>query len=95
MTEYKTFDDFVKDVLKVIPSKLTHLSPEEQKKEKVLIPIDSLISIWNEMVELQVQIEKMKNCFNCKHSIYNGGVCINPNKRYKDCRDYSSWELKE
>ena len=61
MTEYKTFDDFVRDVLKVTPSKLTHLSPEEQKKEKVLIPIDSLISIWNEMVELQVQIEKMKS----------------------------------
>lgn len=63
MTEYKTFDDFVRDVIKVEPSKLTHLSPEEQKKEKVLIPIDSLISTWNEMVELQVQIEKMKSWF--------------------------------
>ena len=58
-------------------------------------------SIQNEVIlskenkQLKAQIEKMKNCFNCKHSIYNGGVCINPNKRYKDCRDFSSWELKE
>ena len=44
-----------------------------------------------ENAELNEQIEKMKNCFNCKHSIYNGGVCDNPNKRYKGCRDFSSW----
>jgi len=57
---------------------------------------DVIIRQMQEQIDiLNEHIDKMKNCFNCEHSIYNGGVCINPNKRYKDCKDFSAWKLKE
>lgn len=34
MTEYKKFDDYVRNVFKIEPTELTHISPEEQIKQK-------------------------------------------------------------
>ena len=53
MTEYKTFDDYVRSVFKIEPTELTHISPEEQKKKTVKITADELINIWNELSELE------------------------------------------
>lgn len=53
MTEYKTFDDYVKNTFNIEPRELTHISPEEQKKKTVAITVDELINIWNELTELK------------------------------------------
>lgn len=53
MTEYKTFDDYVKNTFNIEPRELTHISPEEQKKKTVVITVDELINIWNELTELK------------------------------------------
>ena len=60
MTEYKTFDDYVRNIFKVEPSELTHLSPEEQKKKTVKITVDELINIWNELTELESKIKQQE-----------------------------------
>ena len=61
MTEYKTFDDYVRNIFKIEPTELTHISPEEQKKKTVEITADELINIWNELTELKVENEQIKN----------------------------------
>lgn len=53
MTEYKTFDDYVRNVFKIEPREITHISPEEQKKKTFKITADELINIWNELTELK------------------------------------------
>lgn len=59
MTEYKTFDDYVKNTFNIEPRELTHISPEEQKKKTVAITVDELINIWNELTELQVEASRL------------------------------------
>lgn len=88
MTEYKTFDDYVKNTFSIEPRELTHLSPEEQKKKTVAITVDELINIWNEITELKVQTEKMKCCGNCEWKAK--GVC-NGN----DVCGLKEWKLVE
>lgn len=60
MTEYKTFDDYVRCIFKIEPTELTHISPEEQKKKTVKITADELINIWNELSELEKEVELWK-----------------------------------
>lgn len=60
MTEYNTFDDYVKNVFNIEPSELTHISPQEQKNKKVEITVDELINIWNELTELKLKVDKSK-----------------------------------
>ena len=55
MTDYKTFDDYVKNTFNIEPRELTHISPEEQKKKTVVITVDELINIWNELTELKLK----------------------------------------
>lgn len=60
MTEYKTFDDYVKNTFNLEPRELTHISPEEQKKKTVAITVDELVNIWNELTELKLKAGKPK-----------------------------------
>lgn len=60
MTEYKTFEDYVKNIFNIEPTELTHISPEEQKKKTVAITADELISIWNELTELKLKADRPK-----------------------------------
>lgn len=60
MTEYKTFDDYVKNTFNIEPRELTHISPEEQKKKTVAITVDELINIWNELTELKLKAGRPK-----------------------------------
>ena len=60
MTEYKTFDDYVKTVFNIEPSELTHSSPQEQKNKTVEITVDELINIWNELTMLKLEVDKSK-----------------------------------
>lgn len=46
-----TFDDWVKDVLRIEPRQITHLSPEEQKNVSFTVSVDNLIKLWNAGVE--------------------------------------------
>ena len=43
----------------------------------------------NENIQLKAQIEKMKNCQNCKHDRY--GICISEIR----CENFEQWELAE
>ena len=60
MTEYKSFDDYVKNTFNIEPRELTHISPEEQKKKTVAITVDELINIWNELTELKLKAGRPK-----------------------------------
>ena len=60
MTEYNTFDDYVKNIFNIEPSELTHISPQEQKNKTVEITVDELINIWNELTELKLKVDKSK-----------------------------------
>ena len=53
MTENEiiTFDDWVKNVLRIEPSQITHLSPEEQEKVSFTVSVNNLIKLWNAGVE--------------------------------------------
>ena len=46
--------------------------------------------IENEIKKLEIQLEKMKCCGNCKHSQF-GYVCAKPEY---DCDGIDKWELK-
>ena len=46
-----TFDNWVKDILKIEPSRITALSPENQKCIKFTVSVDDLIKLWNGGVE--------------------------------------------
>ena len=74
MTEYKTFDDYVKNTFNIEPRELTHISPEEQKKKTVAITVDELINIWNELTELKLKADRPK-----WHKVDNGDVPKNTN----------------
>ena len=74
MTEYKTFDDYVKNTFNIEPRELTFISPEEQKKKTVAITVDELINIWNELTELELKAGSPKwhkvadgDLPNCEH----------------------------
>ena len=50
--------------------------------------------------EVNIAIEKMKNCDNCKHShVCNAGLVMELDRKDFDepcnkCKDYSKWEIK-
>ena len=46
-----TFDDWVKDILKIEAREIIHLTPEEQKKVYFTVSADDLIKLWNAGVE--------------------------------------------
>ena len=62
-----------------------------QNKESIMDlfknKVDEIIELEAENAELKAQIEKMKCCFNCKHS----------RTEYEHCRTdkHEKWELKE
>ena len=60
-----TFDDWVKETLKIEPCVITHISPEEQKQKNLSVSVADLIKLWNRGVEngLSQLTEKDKRYF--------------------------------
>lgn len=99
-----TFDDWVKDTLKIEAREITHLTQEEQKKVYFTVSADDLIKLWNagvengvsgmqlKITELETQIEKMKCCQNCDNWNWKHNKC---EKKLKgDCFKHSKWVMR-
>ena len=93
-TRHKNQEQFI-SVSEYTQSLLDRIVTLEKENAELKERIKDFITFKENIIrEYKKQIEKMKNCCNCKHSFANGIGCMQ-RARNELCFNYALWELQE